>query len=48
MNNDWIAYCGVNCAACPDFPCAGMREFYGESASHEAAYTWMQSLRENR
>ena len=87
MNNVLIAYCGVNCAACPDyaagkcpgcrqtewsegdvclpveccrkkgisccgecpdFPCADMREFYGESASHEAAYNWMQSLRENR
>ena len=83
MENDLIAYCGVDCAACgdhtggkcpgcrqtewkegdicmpveccrkkgisfcgecPGFPCADMKEFYGESESHERAYARMLAL----
>ena len=33
------------CGLCPDFPCPMMREFYGESESHEEAYRRMRFLR---
>ena len=34
------------CWECPVFPCADMREFYGESESHGRAYALMLSLRD--
>lgn len=44
-----IACCGEKkiscCGLCPDFPCTMMREFYGESESHEEAFRRMRFLR---
>ena len=37
-----VACCGL----CPDFPCTMMRDFYGESESHEEAFRRMCDLRE--
>ena len=34
------------CGLCPDFPCTMMRDFYGESESHEEAFRRMCDLRE--
>jgi hypothetical protein len=34
------------CGLCQEFPCSMMKEFYGESESHEQAYRRMRSLRE--
>ena len=44
-----VACCGEKtiscCGLCPDFPCKMMRDFYGESDSHEEAYRRMCLLR---
>ncbi len=36
------------CGACRDFPCEMMRDFYGESESHERAYLLMTSLQQEK
>ena len=45
-----VACCGEKtiscCGLCPDFPCKMMRDFYGESDSHEEAFRRMRDLRE--
>jgi len=36
------------CGLCPDFPCAMMAEFYGESDSHRLAGERMRALSEKK